>query len=226
MSTGTPSCIPVDMIKVKDAVPKVTLSSVSPVDSLPANLVPDGLKMELPLRVDEQPESGLNLCLGRGRFDRIKGTYQPRHWNEVEISSDKLTRDNPLYPKTPNTKPQKVHAHQQVVNQCEFRSYLFDGQCYRPCKLQTYAAFNKAMGSSPRTVLGEFIKGQLEKAGVLRAPDAITSETLRAYGRDTVTLIRYTDMNVKETQGLRNKVYVLDFSVSAQKAVASVKNPA
>jgi hypothetical protein len=62
----------------------------------------------------------------------------------------------------------------------------------------------------------------LEKAGVLHAPDAITSDTLRAYGRDTITLTRYKDRNVKVTEGVRNKVYVLDFSVP--KSTSSAQN--
>lgn len=217
-----PSCVPLDMINVNVPPPLVTLASISPIYSLPSNLEPDGGSIELPLHVDQQPISGLNLCLGKGRFESARGKYQPRPWYEIEISSDKDTYEKELYPKVANTKPQKVNKPQKTVNQCEFRAYLYDGKVYRFCKLQTYSDHNKAMGSSPRTILGEFIKGQLEKAGVLHAPDAITSDTLRAYGRDTITLTRYKDRNVKVTEGVRNKVYVLDFSVP--KSTSSAQN--
>ncbi len=77
------------------------------------------------------------------------------------------------------------------------------------CKLME---INKAMGSTPRTILGEFLKGQLEKARVLRCPEEITTETLSAYGRNDVTLIRYTNKLLPNTDDLSNKVFVLDFS--------------
>lgn len=49
------------------------------------------------------------------------------------------------------------------------------------------------MGSKPRTIFGEFIKGGLESAGVLRRGEPITDEVLEAYGRDSVTLTKLTN---------------------------------
>ncbi len=50
---------------------------------------------------------GLNLSRGKGRISN--GKYKPRPWYEVEISSDDVTRSNPVYPKTPNTAPTIKH---------------------------------------------------------------------------------------------------------------------
>ena len=77
--------------------------------------------------------------------------------------------------------------------------------------MQTYGDYNKAMGSTPRTILGEFLKGQLEKARVLRCPEEITTETLSAYGRNDVTLIRYTNKLLPNTDDLSNKVFCFGF---------------
>ncbi len=71
---------------------------------------------------------------------------------------------------------------------------------------------HKAMGSTPRTLLGEFINGLLEQAKLLRPPMAITLEILEAYGRDSIEVTRYTDTEKPDKGDLRNKVYVFDFS--------------
>lgn len=63
-----------------------------------------------------------------------------------------------------------------------------DGKTYRVAELSTYSDGNKALGSDPRTILGEFLKGSLERAGVLRRGELITDDVLDAYGHDAVTL--------------------------------------
>lgn len=76
----------------------------------------------------------------------------------------------------------------------EFTAYLtHDGVTYRKASLSTYSDGNKAMGSKPRTIFGEFIKGGLESAGVLRRGEPITDEVLEAYGPDSVTLTKLTN---------------------------------
>ncbi len=186
-----------------------TLPTLKQYSRLPHNLVADHVSMSLPLRVEVQPESGLNLSRGKGRIN-AKGKYIPRPWYEVEISSDEVTRADPAYPKTANTAT--TIKHQKTQNQCEFRALLYDGICYRECLMQTYGDYNKAMGTTPRTILGEFLKGQLEKARILHCPEAVTVEMLIAYGRRDVTLTRYTDTSLPKSSDLRDKVYVLDFS--------------
>lgn len=75
-------------------------------------------------------------------------------------------------------------------------SYAIEDAKRRPrfsTNLSTYSDGNKAMGSKPRTIFGEFIKGGLESAGVLRRGEPITDEVLEAYGRDSVTLTKLTN---------------------------------
>ena len=43
------------------------------------------------------------------------------------------------------------------------------------------------------TILGKWIKGRLENEGVLTVGDVITDETLRAYGRNTITMTKIKD---------------------------------
>ena len=169
------------------------------VTALPAGALPVG-SLDIVLRVDQQPNSSLNLCFEEGR--KQNGVYMPRPWYEVEITVDKETRENPLYPKctapvitsTKNGKPKKILKN-------EFSAYLSDGIRYWPCRLATYSDHSKALASTPeRHTLGEFIKGQLEKAGVLARGNRITSAVLAQYGRDFVTLTK-----------LSNGEYVLTF---------------
>lgn len=182
-----------------DELPKIA--------SLPSNLKLDGT-MELRLNVSKQPKSALNLCFSAGRVNKA-GIYTPRPWYEIELSIDKKDRANPLYPQTTNVKASITN--QKEIRQCKFRAFLYDGRYYRQTELSTYSDYNKALGSDPRSILGEFIKGQLEKAGVLRRGEKVTDETLAEYGRNSVTLARYTDTNMPDTSDLRNKVYVLEF---------------
>lgn len=186
----------------------LTLKSLHAYRALPSNLVSDDVQFELPLRVDEQPESGLNLSRGKGRL--AKGKYTPRPWYEVEISSNAETRSQEGYPNISNSTPQR--SNQKEINKCVFRALLFDGKNYRECQLQSYSAHNKAIGSDPRNVLGEFLKGQLEKAGLLRRPQAITSDILEEYGRTSIEVTRYTDTTKPVSSNLSNKVFVFDFS--------------
>lgn len=197
---------------VSAPAPAVTIRKLKFLASLPSTLSLDG-KMKLPLRVKEQPKSGLNLFNGKGRFDKNSGTYTMRPWFEVEISSDSKTRQDPLYPKTNNAEGQKKNAPQKTFNKCEFKALLFYNRQYAECRMSTYSDRFKAMGSDPRNILGEFIKGQMIKAGVLKKGETITEDILDAYGRKDVTLERYTDsaINPDPKDPLATKVFVLRF---------------
>lgn len=205
----------IDLV-LRPPAPAVSLKDVVPMTSLPSSLTKDPGSLKLPLQVDLQPKSGINLCMGKGRLNKKTGTYQPRPWYEVEISSPANVRQDPLYPRTPNCKPQRSNGKQQLNVRCEFRVFFYDGSKYWECKASTYSADNKAMGTDPRTLLGEFIKGRLEAAGVLRKDETVTSDTLDLYGRDYVELTRYTDTSKLSPTGqpaadLSDKAYVLFF---------------
>lgn len=187
-----------------------TLFRMPYANALPAGLALDG-KMEIELNVDRQPQSGLNLCKGIGRKTGLR--FTPRDWYEVEISADIRARSNPLYPKIDNAAHQKKNAVQKTSNHCEFDAFLTDGSHYWRCRLSTYSDGYKAMGSRPRCLLGQFLKGMLEAAGILHRGETITSDMLEQYGRTGVTLYRYTDPGrVPDPEGkLRDKIFVLSF---------------
>lgn len=154
--------------------------------SLPAG---KAASMEIKLRPSEQPQSSLNLCFGAGRKNQ-QGIYTPRPWYEIELSVPKSAQTNDVYPRP---LPSEIPPGKKSLRM-EFTAYLtHDGVTYRKASLSTYSDGNKAMGSKPRTIFGEFIKGGLESAGVLRRGEPITDEVLEAYGRDSVTLTKLTN---------------------------------
>lgn len=53
-------------------------------------------------------------------------------------------------------------------------------------------------------ILGKWLKGRLENAGVLSVGDPVTAETLKRYGRSTFTLTKTT----------RPGIWFLDFGVN------------
>lgn len=167
------------------AGPASTLKQLPVITKLPTTEVVG--TMCIRLRPSEQPKSALNLCFGSGRRN-LYGIYTPRPWYEIELSACKEERLNPVYPK-PAVPPGKKEGVRT-----EFKAYLTnDGVRYRETTLSTYSAGNKALGSNPRNILGEFIKGTLERAGVLRRGEQITDDTLAEYGRDFVTLTKLDD---------------------------------
>lgn len=166
--------------------PAMTLRDLPVITRLPTTEVVG--TMSIPLRASKQPKSSLNLCFGPGRRNRRLGIYIPRPWYEVELSSHTTETSNPVYPK-----PAALPAGKKGAR-VEFKAYLTnDGVRYRETTLSTYSDGNKALGSNPRNILGEFIKGTLERAGVLRRGELITDDTLDEYGRDYVTLTKLDD---------------------------------
>lgn len=166
----------------------------SQLSSLPFCQLPSGVSVigsvELPLNVDKQPRSGLNLCFGSGRMNP-KGIYTPRPWYEIEISSDSSVTSNPIYPKPKNvTYSTKSNGKKKINHAQIFSAYLKHENTYRKITLKTYSDNNKAMASAPRSVLGEFIKGNLEDAKALQQGGLVTSDVLQAYGRESITLTK------------------------------------
>lgn len=185
--------VTVDKLQFRNSAADPTqLSSISPIRTLPSHLTVIGT-MRIKLRPSEQPVSSLNLSQGKGRLNKQSGTYSPRPWYEAEITTQPAERSNPLYPKVVAPKTIIKNGKIRHDNHFEFDAYLSDGVLYWPCKLYTYSDNSKALASSPRSVLGEFLKGRLEKAGVLRRGETITANTLAEYGTDYVTLTKMSD---------------------------------
>jgi len=154
------------------------------------------------LRVDANLASGLNLYFDRGR--RIDGSdkFEPRPWFEIELASQATEIGNQYYPKSVliGKKPSST------ARTGDFTAFIKDGQKIYKFDMKVGGSGGKniysAKSSGGRKVLGQYIKGKLHNAGLLKEGDLITSETLIGYGRDTITFKKIDDSK-----------YIIDFSV-------------
>ena len=137
---------------------------------------------KIKLRVDEQPRSSLNLYFEKGRKNPKTGKYSPRPWYEVEITSEKNERTKD-YPKG------------------AFTAYVADENKYYKLNMITASAGFKAITTKDnREILGEYIKGKLEREGHLERLETVTIDTLRNYGRDYISLKK-----------IKDKIFYLEF---------------
>ena len=138
------------------------------------------IKFDIPAKTE--PKSNLNCYHGKGRENMQTHLVKPRHWYEVELIAPITMRRSDNYPKgTPSGQPDT-----------EFRVFTDDGFSFL-CKVNggEKDLWNKNLRSSgDLTILGKWIKGRLENDGVLAVGDVITNETLRNYGRNTITMTK------------------------------------
>lgn len=135
-------------------------------------------------RPNEQPRSSLNLYFDNGRKVNRNGkeVYTPRPWYEVEVTSQKTERDHKDYPKG------------------EWIAYVEDSGKYYKLQMVTSSgdpnspkAIQTSKSGGGRSVLGELIKGKMERCGVLNRYTAITDEILESYGKDYIELKKISD---------------------------------
>lgn len=135
------------------------------------------MSFEIPIKgAENSPQSNLNVFFGKGRIGK-NGLVKPRHWYEVELIVPKQVAGQSGYPtsRTPN-------AIFDVITD--------DGWKFK-CKVS--GDFNKNFRSEgDLKILGKWIKGRLENAGALTVGTLVTNETLRKYGRNTITLTKTT----------------------------------
>lgn len=143
---------------------------------------------EIPIKGYEvSPQSNLNVFFGKGRVGH-NGLVKPRHWYEVELIVPKTVATQAGYPKSRTA-------------EAEFQVITDDGWTFR-CKIS--GDYNKNFRSEgDLKILGKWLKGRLENAGVLSVGSPVTNDTLRQYGRSSFTLTKTT------TPGL----WYLDFGV-------------
>lgn len=148
---------------------------------------PSGVSFELPLKGDDATRSNLNTYFGEGRRD-ARGIVKPRHWYEVELIVPNSVTSQPAYP--------QAGAQDSTLTVVTDDGWKFN------CKISGQASKNFRSEGDLR-VLGKWIKGRLEQAGVLKVGEPVTDQTLEDYGRATVTLTKTTDSDI----------WLLDFSV-------------
>jgi hypothetical protein len=147
---------------------------------------------EIVLRVDEQPNSSLNLYFDKGRKNK-HNLYSPRPWFEVELTTSSADRKNQNYPiSTSNSETSKSRLG-------SFNAIISENGQYFKIQMKVHSDGGKnissARESGGRETLGRYIKGRLQSAGVLRQGERITSDVLDDYGRNYILLSKIDDKN-------------------------------
>lgn len=146
-----------------------------------------GRHFNIPIKASERHQkSNLNVFFGKGREDS-RGVIRPRHWYEVEIIVPKSITSCMGYPTN--------HAVFDVITDDKWKF-----------KCTVNGDFSKNFRSEgDLKILGRWLKGRLESAGVLNVGEHVTEDTLRRYGRDNFTLIEtvipdlwYLDFGVRK----------------------------
>lgn len=128
-------------------------------------------RFEYPLsRIVASEKSSLNVYFGKGRLARSTGKITPRPWYEVELIASVETTRNPLYP----------HG--------DFLAYTDDGYIIPMKASGDYSKNIRSRGNLQ--VLGQWIKGKLQKADALIPLTPVTQETLDKYGNDAIRLYK------------------------------------
>jgi hypothetical protein len=155
-------------------------------------------RFEIPLvkNGDVPKKSNLNVFFGKGRLIRTTGVVQPRHWYEAELI-------------VPSTITEQLGYPQKNTPAAIFTVITDDGWQFS-CKVS--GDYSKNFRSEDDLkILGKWIKGRLENAGVLEVGHQVTPDTFMQYGRDSFTLTK-TNKTIIENGRTRNLWY-LDFGV-------------
>ena len=124
-------------------------------------------------RIAEKPSSNLNVYFGKGRENKQTGKIVPRPWYEIEIISSTDINSLPNYPKG------------------DFYAYTDDGLII---PMRTQGDYFKNLRSKDSLqIFGMWLKGKLERAGVLKKYDPVTIDTLREYGNSQLKLYKISD---------------------------------
>ena len=133
------------------------------------------IRFDIPIK--DTPQSNLNVFFGKGRETMSTGVIKPRHWYEAEIIVSKTITSQPGYPEA-----QSASASFNVITD--------DGWKFK-CKVS--GDYSKNLRSEgDLCVLGKWLKGRLEHAGVLCGIQPVTKQMLEEYGRTSFSLIKTT----------------------------------
>ena len=134
----------------------------------------DGTTIEIPLKAGAKyGKSNLNPYFGKGK---IKGRYSPRSWYEVELIIPKQTQNIDFLPNK-DEGPITVVTPDHLSFQCERQGDY--GKNFR--------------SSKDLRILGKWIKGEMENAGVIVCGEPVTKETLISFGKTKIVLKKSKD---------------------------------
>lgn len=132
------------------------------------------ITFQLPLKPEQK--SNLNICFGKGRENIRSGIIKHRSWYEMEIIVNK-----------------KITSQKKYPRDREFFVYTDDGWAFE-CKTQgDYSKNFRSTGGL--AILGMWVKGRLQDAGIAKAGDFITAKMLKKYGKDYIELTATKDPN-------------------------------
>lgn len=153
------------------------VEKVSPQNLANAMCAKTDISFEIPIKPYEaSPHSNLNVFFGKGRKSK-NGLVKPRHWYEVELIVPKNVTSQSEYP-------------QSQTDNAVFTVITDDGWSFK-CKVSgDYSKNFRSEGDLK--ILGKWLKGRLENAGVLTVGDPVTANTLKRYGRNSFKLTKTT----------------------------------
>lgn len=131
-------------------------------------------KLEFSLRrIVDKEKSNLNVYFGKGRWSRKTGKILPRPWYEVELIADRNISSQDLYPKG------------------DFLAYTDNGYII---PMKTSGDYFKNIRSRGNLqILGQWIKGKLQKSNALLPLTPVTQDTLDVYGKDSINFYKIAD---------------------------------
>lgn len=130
------------------------------------------VRFNIPLKTE--PKSNLNVFHGKGRVGKNM-VEKPRHWYEAELIVNAAITRLADYPK--------------LENGTDVFDVITDDGWKFKCKVS--GDNNKNFRSeNDLKILGKWIKGRLENAGVLKVGELVTNNTLAEYGRDSFELVK------------------------------------
>ncbi len=188
---------PLGQLDVRTTIPEndllneqVGVVKLSPRDVSEAQGKMSDLTFEIPLKGDEAQRSGLNASFGEGRRNQ-QGFVIPRPWYEVELIVPKSITTLSGYPQADSS-----------GDGGSFNAVTDDGWEFK-CKVS--GDYSKNFRSEDDLkILGKWLKGRLENAGVLKPGDRVTDDALTRYGRSNISFTKLKDTNT----------WYLDFGVN------------
>ena len=136
----------------------------------------------LPLKADEAQRSGINASFGEGRRNS-QGFVMPRPWYEVELI---VTKDITCLPGYPQADAKGDGGSFCVITD--------DGWTFQ-CKVSGQNSKN-LRSEDDLKVLGKWLKGRLENAGLLTPGERVSDQTLADYGRANITMTKQADQDL------------------------------
>lgn len=129
------------------------------------------------LELKTEPKSNLNCTFGKGRENTRTKLIRPRPWYEVEIIISSSITSQKGFP---------IGREFEVITDDGYKFWC-----------QSQGDYGKNFRSkTDLTILGTWIKGQMEAAGALHVGEPVTPNTIRAFGRNKIKLIATDNPNL------------------------------